>query len=388
MSVTTVTTTRGIHWIRGALQTAIAVEHATMPIYAAAMYSLEVQNYPAYNTMRSVLMEEMLHMAAAANMLAALGGRPRIKMLDPTTLTRGFPGHVAPGLRARCARLSRRQLDVFMRIESPQTLRDEEASTRNGAVGYPTIGAFYDAIKHAVIANADTVVAAARGPMRANQVGGNLGYACIDPESRRDLVEQFISSIDLIRDQGEGTNSTRTAGAESNNELSHYARFAELRFGRRYSGPIGQIPDGDGIAEGQRRFFQGEPITWPQVINMLAVPNDGYRALLQHDPAGQQVEQDLVDFDQAYTRMLWALDECWNGTVEQAWPSLGRAVYEMNELRVISCFRVLRHEIPASTIGALEQIYPADAEELLRLTDASKPVFYGPRFRNTSLRIS
>lgn len=35
------------------------------------------------------------------------------------------------------------------------------------------------------------------------------------------------------------------------------------------------------LAEKQRHYFQGELITWLQVINMLAVPNDGYRAVLK-----------------------------------------------------------------------------------------------------------
>src|SRR5579875_3329227 len=46
---------RDVSWIRGALQTAVALEQSTMPLYCAAMYSLEVQNYPSYNTIRSVL---------------------------------------------------------------------------------------------------------------------------------------------------------------------------------------------------------------------------------------------------------------------------------------------------------------------------------------------
>lgn len=373
---------RDIHWIRGALQTAIAIEHATMPVYAAAMYSLEVQNYPAYNTLRSVLMEEMLHMAAAANMVAALGARPRIAALDPVALAKGLPGTVAPGLRARCARLSRRQLDTFMQIEAPAALREPT----DRATGYPTIGAFYEAIKDAIVANPDSVVAAANGPMRANQVGGNLGYACIDPLSGQDLIEQFVTSIRLIQDQGEGAATTRAAGPESADELSHYARFAELRFGHRYSGP-GEGEVAASRSEGRRRYFRGEPIAWPAVINMLAVPDDGYAALLARDPNRADVEKALNEFDEGYTRMLLALDLCWNGPVDTAWPHLGRAVQEMNELRVVSCFRILRHEVPAELVRGLAEQYPAEAGELADLTDLTdltRPVFYGPRFHHTS----
>ncbi len=332
---------RDIRWIRGALQTALTLEHGTMPVYAAAMYSLEIQNYPAYNIIRSVLMEEMLHMAAAANMIAALGGRPRIKDLEPLVLSRGLPGQVAPQLHARCARLSRRQLEVFMRIESPAEHESDRSRPRlsdtNG-----TVGAFYRSIKEAIVANADDVIAAARGPMKANQVGGNLGYRCIDPSARTDLIEQFVAGIDLIVNQGEGTTtSTRDTGPGSECELSHYARFAELRFGRRYIG-TGRPSPTSTLAEGRRRWFQGEPLAWPNVINMLAVPDDGYEAILARDPAAEHVRSALDEFDAGYSRMLHALDAAWNGPPEHGWPRLGDAVQEMNELRVVSCFRILR----------------------------------------------
>ena len=96
--IVTAPVTRDIAWLRQALQSAIALEHSTLPLYTAAMLSLEVQNYPTYNTIRSVLMEEMVHMATAANMLAAIGGTPDIKRLDPRYPRQGLPGGVEPDL--------------------------------------------------------------------------------------------------------------------------------------------------------------------------------------------------------------------------------------------------------------------------------------------------
>ena len=375
---------RDINWIRGALQTAIALENCTIPIYCSAMYSLEVQNYPVYNILRSVVMEEMLHMAAAANMVAALGDRPRIRELDAVgELRRGLPGNIAPGLRARCANLSRSQLDAFMRIEAPESLVPEASSkTSYGGRSYPTIGAFYEEIKQAIFDNADAIRQIARGPMKSNQVGGNLGYACIDPTSGVDGIEQFIGSIELIQDQGEGADTTRMSGEESGDELSHYARFAELKFGRRYEGPLNRDKDSVDISESQRRYYTGEEITWPTVINTLAVPNDGYEAILKIDANREEVSDSLRKFDENYTRMMVALDDCWNGPVSEAWPNLGKAVYEMNELRVVSCFEILRHQVPVEAIQQLERLYPIEFAELAALTDLTKPVFYGPRFIN------
>jgi len=385
---------RDIHWIRGALQSAVALEHATMPLYAAAMYSLEVQNYPAYNTLRSVLMEEMLHMAAASNLLAAVGGAPRIRQLDPTAARTGLPGTVAPGFTAHLAKLSRNQLDAFMRIEAPEELLP--IAQRQGR--YPTIGTFYREIRTAILANADEVVAAVRGRRVAHQVGGNLGYAVIEPTAK-DPIDAIMTSLDLITDRGEGFGQTTlSSGPASQDELSHYARFAELRYGRTYTGPAsddrnGETWPGDGdgpalgiVAEGQRRYFAGDRIPWPVVVNTLAVPADGYAAVLALDPHRDDVLRDLLAFDAAYTRMLAALDDAWNGPLESSWPSLGRAVYEMNELRVLSCFSILRHPVPAAAVAGLDQLYPSEIQELRRLSDFATPLFYGPRFRNISLR--
>lgn len=372
---------RDLHWVRGALQTAIALEHAAMPLYAAAMYSLEVQNYPAYNTLRSVLMEEMLHMAAASNALAAIGGAPRIRELDASAIVKGLPGGIAPQLRLRFAKLSRRQLDVFMQLEAPKEMLPEQQQV---GARYPTIGSFYAELRQAVLANAGSIVAAARGPRVANQVGGNLGYAVIEPTAK-DPVESLLATIDLVVDQGEGLpTTTLSAGKHSQHELSHYARFAELRFGRGYSGPQGEADDGPLRAEGQRRFFRGPAIAWPTVINFLAVPRDGYAAILRLDPNREAVLRDLRAFDAAYARMLGALDDSWNGPAAQSWPSLGRAVQEMDQLRVLSCFGIVRHPIPASAIAAIDELYPNEAAELRALSDFDAPLFYGPRFRNAS----
>ncbi|MDF5756957.1 ferritin-like protein [Spongiactinospora sp. TRM90649] len=370
---------RDINWIRGALQAAVALEHSTMPLYSAAMYSLEVQNYPSYNTIRSVLMEEMLHMAAVCNMLAALGGSPRIRGLDPGFPSTGLPGNVAPDLRAVLARLSQRQLDNFMRIEAQPALltRDQRAAT------YPTIGEFYQAIKDAITGNAAAVRRAVRDGGPANQVGGNLGYQTIQPGSREDPVERLLKIIEMITDQGEGESAASIeAGAEFQNEGSHYARFAELRYGRRYLAPA--APPAELSRDTVAAYFRGDDIAWPVVINTLAVPADGYAAILALDPDASSVRKELEAFDSAYTAMMVALDHAWNGPERTSWPSLGEAVIQMNEMRVLSCFNIMRHRVPADVVARLPELYPAEHRTLAAYTDLKSPVFYGPRFVNNA----
>lgn len=368
---------RDLNWILGALQTAVALEHATMPPYLAAMYSLEVQNYPSYNTIRSVIMEEMLHMAALCNMLAGLGGSPRIRTLEPGYPRLGLPGEVAPDLRVLLASLSPRQLDNFMRLEAPTALLGR--NQRGGA--YPTIDDLYDAIRETIVAHATTVrgAVAAGGP--ANQVGGNIGYETIQPESGEDLIEHLLRIIDMITSQGQGDGTgSLGAGEAFEHEISHYARFAELRYGRRYVRPD-QPPD-TATRETVAGLFTGDELVWPVVINTLAVPADGYAAILDLDPEAPDVRKELEAFDAAYTAMMVALDDSWNGPPQSSWPRLGEAVVQMNEMRVLSCFNILRHEVPPAILDQLEELYPDEYRMIATYSDLTRPVFYGPRFRN------
>src|SRR2546425_615873 len=61
------------------LQVAVELEAATLPPYLCALYSIkDGHNQVAAGIIRSVLIEEMLHLALAANVLNAIGGYVRL----------------------------------------------------------------------------------------------------------------------------------------------------------------------------------------------------------------------------------------------------------------------------------------------------------------------
>jgi len=69
---------------------AIELEHATIPAYLASYYSIVPKaNLEASAIVRSVVIQEMLHMCIAANLLNALGGLPSI---DPPQFIPSYPG--------------------------------------------------------------------------------------------------------------------------------------------------------------------------------------------------------------------------------------------------------------------------------------------------------
>jgi hypothetical protein len=367
---------RDLQWIKGALQSAIELEWSTLPVYLSALFSLEVQNYTAYNLIRSVAMEEMVHMAIAANILAALGESPRIKTIKLSYPAQGLPGGAEPELRVGLAQLSRRQLETFMTIERPEFLLRQMYQDQH----YPTISVFYDGIRTAIRDNAAAVQEAVKRGGPANQVGDNIGITSISAESSVDPVDQILEGIEEIIEQGEGASrGSLFTGEGSQDEESHYAKFAELYYGASFEEPRPTI---ELTRATEREFFKGHTIPWPNIINTLAVPKDAYASILALDPNATLVEADLGTFDATYSALMAALDAVWNGPPADSFKTLGEAVADMMRLRVLCCFRIMRHQIPADIVGRLPDLYPDEINYLDEYTNLQKAVYYGPRFLN------
>jgi Ferritin-like len=374
------TESHDLDWLKGALQTAIAIEHSTLPLYLAAMFSLRVQSFTAYNLIRSVAMEEMVHMSIACNTLAAIGGAPQIRALDPHFPSQGLPGGIEPDIHAWLAKVSPEQLKTFMRIEVPEFLLPDEAKQES----YPTIADFYGAVRQAIEDNADAVREAiketAASAKHANQVGDNIGFTTITYVEGQDPLPQIYAGIEEILEQGEGSPSrTLHADPESEGEESHYCKFAELSYGHRYEEPASGV---ELTRETEPQFFQGYKVPFPDVVNTLAVPGDGYAAILAEDPNGAAAQKALSSFDVAYTQVMSNLDAVWNGPAATSWPTLGEAVKGMGGLRVPACFSVMVLQVPPAAIAKLPALYPDEHEQMAALTDLDAPVFYGPRFAN------
>jgi hypothetical protein len=108
--------------LRQSLQLAVQLEHATIPPYLCALFSiLPGTNVEVAGVIRGVVLEEMFHMALACNLLNAVGGHPQIAA--PGFVPR-FPGHLPAGVRPdltvtlkKCSKEHIR--NVFMAIEQP-----------------------------------------------------------------------------------------------------------------------------------------------------------------------------------------------------------------------------------------------------------------------------
>ncbi len=216
-----------------ALQQAIELEHSTIPPYLCALYSIKPgANVEVAELIRSVVIEEMLHMALIANLLVSVGGSPR--MGHPGFVPRypgPLPGGLRGGLTVRLRRCSIAQIrDVFMAIEEPEETvetvsgRDEPGDPID--VHRFTIGWFYDEIERSLVklsragrisfGHADRQVSSWHGTGRLYVISN---------------LRQARAAIREIKCQGEG--ASLFDPDDKDHELAHYYKFSEIVAGRR-----------------------------------------------------------------------------------------------------------------------------------------------------------
>ena len=300
------------------LQWAIELEHFTIPPYLCALYSLDRDRNPnAAEVVCSVMIEEMLHLTLAANLLNAVGGRPRIdtpRMLLP--YPRPLP-HSDGSFEVPLARFSPETLEVFLEIERPALPGAPPEGDQ-----YESIGQFYDAIRRGLGELCEHLGEAAvfcgdpaRQVSDANVYTGNGRIVTVTN------LGSALAALDEIVEQGEGAQLEVWDGDidvlhPEREEVAHYFRYQELKLGRRYQrGDTPQSgPTGEAIA-----------VDWDGIAPMRANPRTS-----DHAP-GSSIRTAQDEFNRAYCALLQQLDQAFNGAPEALGPSIG-AMYGLTDL--------------------------------------------------------
>lgn len=283
--------------LRRALQTALELEHATIPPYLFAAYSLNDTNVAIRRLIVDVTFEEMLHMTLVANLINALGGEPQLN--SPGFVPRyptALPGAVQGDLVVPLAPFSRELLrDVFMKIEEPEEPRVFPVAPAVAPEDIRTIGQFYARIKE-TIENGGEALFEQGTPQRqvAIEVDDDDSFAITD-------VATASRAIDLIVGQGEGT---PTSPLEATEEPAHYYRFEGILHGRT-------LRRDDTVPEGFS--FSGAPIPFDPAGVFPAKPNLKVADIPIDSPARPLAEQ----FNRDYTAMLGHLHRAFNGEQEE-----------------------------------------------------------------------
>ena len=215
------------------LQLALAIELAVLPPYLYACWSIKPPSLgagdaavEASRTIRSVLYQEMLHIAAVVNILHALGARPDF-IGQPMKYPGYLPGHVTTGkyaFKVSLCRLSSATIKMFQRIELPEWDAPDPAPGDD----WITIAGFYEIIKAQLKRLPDSAFQHGRQlPIHDNPAPGYL-----QPVTN---LKSALLAIDAVILQGEGHRPknpgqppTAPEMDDDAREVAHYYKFATI----------------------------------------------------------------------------------------------------------------------------------------------------------------
>jgi hypothetical protein len=302
------------------LQDAIELEHSTIPPYLYAMYSLDpAKNGEVVSIIRSIVVEEMLHMTLASNVLNAIGGTPRID--DPKFIPAypgPLPGGVESQLTVQLAPFSMAQLETFLTIEEPRDPLQFRAALAE-ADKPVTIGQFYDAIIQAIEKLGPSIFV----PGPRNQVGPDL----IDDAVVVKDVATAKQALTTIVEQGEGTSKSPLELVGKS--YAHYYRFMQIKKGHLLE------PKGDTYA------WDGPPVPF-DLTGVYPVPTLTAGWVY---PSGSAAAAENDTFNYTYTNLLRALHALVNGQNTSA--QMNRALGLMMSLKELA--KAMMSSIPDST---------------------------------------
>ena len=314
------------------LQTAIELEHSTIPPYLAAYFTINQDtNSFAWNTIRSVFMEEMLHMTLACNILNAVGGQP---FIDNPEFIPEYPTQFTFNDRSfdvGIIKFSKPAIETFLEIEKPSDepldLMSENFKNLMKPIDLKesTIGEFYQTIKeqlkHLVAVHGEENIFNGDPSLQItpkDYYGGGGDIIIVDN------LETALLAINVIVDQGEGTDGSIYDGDEiffgQDQEVAHFYRFKEIEVGQKYKEDDhpNENPTGEKVI-----------INWDAAINMI----DNPKAALF--PEGSPARIKANEFNQLYSHFLRLLHFTFNGKPNLIVKAIGmmyQMKYVANEL--------------------------------------------------------
>ncbi|RZT16672.1 ferritin-like protein [Kribbella sp. VKM Ac-2569] len=278
------------------LQWAIELEHATIPPYLCALYSLDpARNPDAVELVSSVFVEEMIHLSLAANLLNAVGGEPR---LDVPEMLPGYPRVLPHGsIELSLLPFGPDALEMFLRLEKPEAPGSPAESDH-----YETIGQFYDAIEDGLRYLCETLGEdkVFSGDPARQVTAGPFHHTAGTLQPVTDLTSA-LAALEEIVEQGEGTSRGEVWDGDHDifhsdrDEVAHYYRFEELKLGRRFQ--RGDTP-------------QSGPTGESVAVDLTGVSPMGPNPRRSDKP---QIRNAQEEFDNTYCTLLFLLEQSFTG---------------------------------------------------------------------------
>jgi len=316
--------------LRAQVQTALELEHSTIPPYLSALYSIRPgTNLMPVEIIKSVVLEEMLHMIMTANLLNAIGGKPEIGAKEtgkngkfiPEYPTR-LPGDIDPTLVVNLEPFSKKSIKTFWKIEHPSGGYKLPTDFGAAAASYGSIGEFYIALLKNITELEE--IAQKRGKTIFTgkpglQVSAEHYYGAGGKLFTVNSLEDAINVIKEIVGQGEGTlGSIFSSPFQEGDprylifgpdveEYAHYFRFKEIYYERFYAlnDSAHRKSHNKGLPTGDK--FE---VDWEAVCNMKPNPS------LKDYKKGTPIYGKTYEFNKTYSGLLDNINEACNGRPE------------------------------------------------------------------------
>jgi Ferritin-like len=322
------------------LHTAMVLEHATVPPYLTAYYSIHsTTNSDAAHILRVVAVEEMLHLTLVANVLNAVGGTPD---LTRKGFVPSYPAYLPDGeddFTVDIRSFSPEAVETFCRIERPSKAPVTRSRLVTSDTGHPgrhrlmasptaagmhfySIGEFYEEIVEGL-----ETLAADPGLFcghESRQVGPEYfhsGGGVVIPVHDLDSARRALR---FIGTQGEGLDRGLY---DADGELAHFYRFRQLQLGRYYErGDQADSPSGPKLH-----------VDWDEVYDVKV------SARLADYPPESELAAAAAAFNADYGEFLALLTNAYNGQPHL----LHDAIWYMFRLRD-GFNRLVRNPLPGS----------------------------------------
>lgn len=345
-SLKLVTTVKDLYYY---LIQGMKIEHATLPPYLTALYSLKPgSNLEAFHIIRAIVVEEMLHLTLVANVFNAVGGEIKGVLTDsnfiptyPTTLPTG-----ETDFEVCLAKFSPETVETFLKIERSQKVDEDKplliSRSRqeflkvlgyDPTYSYYSIGLFY----------AEVIRGLQALDREYKSRGENLFSGNPSKQITRDYyydgagemipvydIRSAVRALRVIQEQGEGSRHGTIYDAER--ELCHYYRFQQLALGQYYV-----IDKDDPLNSDQPDHPTGDTFTvdWDVVYPVLE------NAKLSDYPEGSELYAAAQEFQKTYRKFLAQIECAFNGRPEKLLPAVG-GMFKLRDLATM----LIRNPIP------------------------------------------
>ena len=302
--------------LQAQLQQAVQLEFYTIPLYLTALYSIkEGHNMQAYQVIRDVVMQEMLHMVQVANILIAVGGNVIIDdpNFAPSYPAIGLPGHVLRNLTIHLKNYNLVHIhNTFMGIELPAP--HNKSNIDDDSILY-TIGMFYREIESCInsLANHTNIF---KEPKEEDQVKWpwegiehKVGTVHVINDTN-----SAIKAIYEIIEQGEGANSLDPKQIDTG-MYAHFYQFEELVCQKG----LKKLHNGS-------YAYKGNPIIYDE-LGVYPMVNDPSSTTFQ---SGSRCYTQARAFHRVYRNLLKVLQKAFSGEPEE----ISEAVELMESLQV------------------------------------------------------